>query len=55
MEKMRNVYNVLVGKHHRKRALGRPRCRWQDNIRMNLTEIMWKGVDWMHMAWDRDQ
>jgi hypothetical protein len=38
-----------------KRPLGRPRRRWEENIRMNLGEIGWEGVDWMHLAQDRDQ
>jgi hypothetical protein len=38
-----------------KRPLGRPRCRWVDNIKMDLTEIGWDGVDWIDMAQDRDQ
>jgi hypothetical protein len=32
------------------RQLGRPRCRWEDNIRMDLREIVWEGVDWIHLA-----
>jgi hypothetical protein len=35
--------------------LGRPRRRWEDNIRMDLRAIGWKGVDWMHLVQDRDQ
>jgi len=35
--------------------LGRPRCRWEDNIRMNQREIGWEGVDWMHSGQDEDQ
>jgi hypothetical protein len=38
-----------------KRPLGRSRHRWKDNIRMNLTEIGWEGVDWTYVAYDRDQ
>jgi hypothetical protein len=38
-----------------KRPLGVPRRRWVDNIKMDLTEIGWDGVDWMDMAQDRDQ
>jgi hypothetical protein len=49
MQEMRNAY-----KPERKRPLARPRCRWQDNIRMDLKEIMWEGVDWIHLAQDRD-
>jgi len=39
----------------RKRLLWKPRRRWEDNIRMVLTVIEWEGVDWMHLAYDRDQ
>jgi hypothetical protein len=45
----------LVGKLEAKRPLGRPRRRWVDNIKMNLREIGWDGVDWIGMAQDRDQ
>jgi hypothetical protein len=38
-----------------KRPVGRLRRRWKDNIRMNLREIGWEGVDWIHLAQDRDQ
>ena len=39
MEQSRNAYRVLVGKPEGKRPLGRPRCRWEDNIKMNLKEV----------------
>jgi hypothetical protein len=42
---MRNAYNVLVGKIERKRPLGRPRNRWEDNIRMDLMETGWCELD----------
>jgi hypothetical protein len=45
----------LVGKPEGKRPLGRSRRRWEDNIRMDLREIGWEGVDWKHLAQDRDQ
>jgi len=45
----------LVGKPEEKRPLGRPRHRWEDNIRMDLGEIGWGGVDWIHLTQDRDQ
>jgi len=45
----------LVGKPEGKRPLGRPRRRWEDNIRAHLRETGWEGVDWMHMAQDKDQ
>jgi hypothetical protein len=41
----RNAYNILVGKPEGKRSLGRPWRRWDDNVRMNLRQIWWKGVD----------
>jgi hypothetical protein len=37
-----------------KRPLGRPRHRWEDNVRMELSEMGWEGVDWIHLAQDRD-
>jgi hypothetical protein len=46
---------ILFGKPEGTRPLGRSRCRWDDNIRMDLREIGWKGVDWMHLAQDRNQ
>jgi len=49
------AYSILVGKPERKRPLGRLRRRWKDNIRKDLREICWEGVDWMHMAQDRVQ
>jgi hypothetical protein len=55
MVEMRNAYSTLVGKPEGKRPLGRPRCRWEDNIRINPKEIEWEVVDCMHLAQDRDQ
>jgi hypothetical protein len=49
------VIYVLIGKPKGKRPLGKPRRRWEDNIRMNLREVWWEGVDWMHLAQYRDQ
>jgi len=54
MEEMRNAYIILVGKPGRKRPC-RHRCRQEDYIRMCLVEIVWKGVDWIHVAQDMDQ
>jgi hypothetical protein len=45
----------LVGKPEGKRPLLRSRSRWEDNIKMDLREIRWEGVDQIHMAQDRDQ
>jgi hypothetical protein len=51
----RNAFRILVGKPEGKRPLGRPRCRWKDNIKMGLREIGWGGMDWIYLAQDRDQ
>jgi hypothetical protein len=51
----RNAYRILVGKLEGKRPLGRPRLRWVDNIKINLRETGWDGVDWIDLAQDRDQ
>jgi hypothetical protein len=50
----RNVYRVLVGKPEGKRPLERPRRRWKNGIKMDLREIGWGDVEWIHMAQDRD-
>jgi hypothetical protein len=50
-----NAYKILVGKPEGKRPLGRPRCRWVDNIKMDLREIGWGGMDWIDLAQDRDR
>jgi hypothetical protein len=44
-----------VGKPEGERPLGRPRHRWEDNVRMDLREIGWGGMDWINLAQDRDQ
>jgi hypothetical protein len=51
----RNAYRILVGNPERKRPLGRPKRRWEDNIKMDLREIEWDDRDWMDLAQDRDQ
>jgi hypothetical protein len=48
-------YRILVGKPEGKRPLGRPRRKWVDNIKIDLIEIGWDGVDWIDLAQDRDQ
>jgi hypothetical protein len=45
----------LVGEPEGKRSLRKPRRRWEDNIKMDLGEILWEGVDWIHAAQDRWQ
>jgi hypothetical protein len=52
MGELRKVYAILVGKPEGKRPLGRPKHRWEGNIRMYLKEISWEGVDWIHLAQD---
>ena len=51
----RVVRRVLVGKPEGKRPLGRPSCRWEDNIKMDLQEVGWSCGDWMELAQDRDR
>ena len=55
MEEERGVHRVLVGKPEGKRPLGRPRLRWEDNIKMDLQEVGGGGGDWMELAQDRDK
>jgi hypothetical protein len=55
MGETRNAYSLLVGKPVGKRPLGRPRRRWVDNIKMDLREIGWNGMDWIELAQYRDQ
>jgi hypothetical protein len=50
-----NAYRILVGNPEGKRPLRRPKCRWVDNIKMDLREIGWDGMDWIAVAQDRDQ
>ena len=50
----RGVHRVLVGKSEGKRPVGRPRGRWEDNIKMDLQEVG-EGGDWMELAQDRDR
>jgi len=51
---IRNAYEILVGKPQGKRPCMRPSCRWEDNIRIDFKEIGWEGVNWIHLAQDRD-
>jgi hypothetical protein len=54
MGEVRNVCRFLVGKSEGKRPLERPRRRWEDGIKVDLKEIGWWGVEWIHLAQDRD-
>jgi hypothetical protein len=53
--KVRGMYRVLVEKPEGKRPLGRPRRRWEDNIRMDLQEVVCGVMDWIGLAQDRDR
>jgi hypothetical protein len=55
MGEVRGVYNILVGKPEGRRPLGRPMCRWEDNIKMDLGEIEFGDIDWINLAQDRDR
>jgi len=55
MGERRCVYRVLVGKSEGKRPLGRPKLRWEDNIKMDLQEVGCGGMDWIDLAQDRDK
>jgi hypothetical protein len=55
MGERRNTYNILVGKLEGNRPLGRQRHKLEDNLTIDLKEMAWEGVDWIHMAQDRDQ
>jgi hypothetical protein len=52
---MRDLYRVLVGKRKGKRRLGRPRRRWEDNIKMDFQKIGCGSINWIVLAQDRDR
>jgi hypothetical protein len=54
MGEVRGAYNILVGRPEGRRPIGRPRRRWEDNIKMDLREIWFGDVDWIYLARDRD-
>jgi hypothetical protein len=55
MGERRGVYRALVGKPEGTRPLGRPRCRWEDNIKIDIQEVGGGREDWMELARDRDR
>jgi hypothetical protein len=55
MDEGRGAYRILVGRPEGRRPLGRPRHRWEDNIKMDLQEVGWGGMDWIDVAQDRDR
>ena len=52
---LNNLYRELVGKTEGQRPLGRPRHRWEDNIKMDFQEVGCGGMDWIKLAQDRDR
>jgi hypothetical protein len=54
MGEKRGAYTILVGRPEGSRPLGRPRRRWKDNIKLDLQEVGWVGMDWIELAQDRD-
>jgi hypothetical protein len=55
MGEVRGAYNILVGRPEGRRPLGRPRRRWEDNIKMASRKIGFGDVDWINLAQDRDR
>jgi hypothetical protein len=55
MGERRGAYRPLVGKPEGRRPLGRPWRRWKDNIKMDMREVGWGGMDWINLAQDRDR
>jgi hypothetical protein len=55
MGEKKNTHRLLVGKPEGKRPLGRPRCGWVDNMRMDLGEVGWGDVDWIGLAQDKNR
>jgi hypothetical protein len=55
MGERRTAYRILAGKPEGRKPLGRPRRRWVDNIKMDLREIEWDGIEWIDLAYDRNQ
>jgi hypothetical protein len=55
MVQTRKAYNIFVGKPEGKGLHGKPCCKLENDIRMDLREIGWEAVDWIHLAQDRDQ
>jgi hypothetical protein len=54
MRKRRCAYRAFVERPEKRRKLGRPRRKWEDNIKMDLREVVWGSIDWIDLAQDRD-
>ena len=54
MVESRGAYRILVGKPEERRPLERPKRRWEDNIKMDLTDVAWDGMEWIDLAQDRE-
>jgi hypothetical protein len=52
---VKECIRIFVGQPERKRTQGRPRCKWEDDIEMDLRVIGWSDMDWIDLAQDRDQ
>jgi hypothetical protein len=52
---MRNVYKILIENPEGKRPLVKPRSTWEDNIKTDLTEVVWEEVEWNHLASSSEQ
>jgi ribosome biogenesis protein Nip4 len=55
MAEVRGAYNILVGRPEGRKPLGRPRRRWEDNIKMDLGEIVFGDVDWINLVQGKDR
>jgi hypothetical protein len=55
MGEKRGAYRILVGRPEGRQPLGRPRRRWEDNIKVDVQEVGWGGMDWIELAQDRDR
>jgi hypothetical protein len=55
MGEKRDAYRILVGRPEGRRPLGRPTRRWEDNIKIDLQEVRWVGMDWIELTQDRDR
>jgi hypothetical protein len=55
MGEERGAYRILLGRPEGRRPLGRPRRRWEDNIKMDIREVGWEDMNWIELAQDRDR